>query len=347
MEARTCYGEKNVHSLASVARVGTDTKVKEKRSHPFVKDYSDPSSIVSLLEGLESKDYGSVTKDFEAIHNRWMQIVLEYPSFSSSFMASTAKSLSNRLNSYIPSLGQRGGNHDIIDVDVDEPAKNQVLAIEDGRHGSAPFIPGYSGSASLGKISDKPCGSLELKLHEKGMNEMSVVIIDSDDEDGKLQNRSGDASLGKHGLCNSEVWQASQRQGFHTPEKEVIQANRDVGFPLDDNIISFESNRPSSCIYQKVVLTAANENTFQDTLAIDGAASESFSLFTQKFGKKAEKKPRQRRAKGNAHGSHDKGQKGSKLSMEAKQNKMSRSFPVYLTSDRIQIAQLFCISRAL
>ncbi|XP_058106029.1 protein CHROMATIN REMODELING 35-like isoform X2 [Magnolia sinica] len=314
--AKNCNGEKDFRNVALVAGVCSDIANKEIRSHSNVKDYSDPSTLRSLLEGVDNSVYGSVTKEIEDIHTQWMSV-------SALCLAPVSQPSTARLNGDLPLLGRREA-----DLVLTNQQNSQSIFPEDQQKcvgGSSAYVPGYRSSTSQGKISDISCDIPELSLYKKGTDKTSIVIIESDEEDGVGQIMTTHVSSAKLEPCNSEVWLGSQSENFYNIEKEMSRGNIELGFSMMDSSVTIEANKQSSYLYQKVVLSAIDENPIHDVVATDAALNGLNSQPAQSCSNGIELTRKRRKTKTKIHAFHKKAQRGLHVPKKAKQEGVGHS----------------------
>ncbi|CAL9054129.1 unnamed protein product, partial [Musa banksii] len=216
-----------------------------------VIDYSNDFALTNFLERLEDGKYGSVTKEYEALHSQRMQVInflsaLQPSIASRTFQGggSTSANLSTRQNQM--KSGQHGDNlsHDIIDLEVD--------TMED---------------AARGPLNTPP-------VDEDNKEETTVIIVDSDEEDASHQGKTKYDCHPDHEVLEFGASLASQIQKHISRASKLAQeVNLYQLVPYDQGIgrsvctTNFKPNWQPSVHFEKVVLQTVDEKQrFQDVV---------------------------------------------------------------------------------
>lgn len=244
--------EKNFHHVSPVSNLHANSKERVKWPSSNVIDYADPYALPKHLECLDDAEYGSVTKEYEAVHAQWIQLrnllTSAYPTISTHQISISQKMVnlmsSNQQNSQPLSQG-------VIDLDIDCSASNaDVSSLEAMREfggGNTAYLPGSSSSPTYGKMTD-------------GMDSISVIVLDSDEEDGRDR-------IGNRHASNSEpdpVHLQSQTQSLTSLKKQMRQGCDVPGNALTCGNIAVEANWQFPSPYQKVILSSVDVNSVND-----------------------------------------------------------------------------------
>ncbi|XP_010932641.1 protein CHROMATIN REMODELING 35 [Elaeis guineensis] len=272
-------------------------KIKEKSSSKVI-DYSNPFALSNLLERLDDGIYGSVTKEYETLHSKRMQVIKflstlppslanSYPSLlsSSHHGINTWSHLSTRGNQNSDRRVDSSISSDIIDLEadsIDAAANTSMRMSAEKTHESSVQNILYCADSDYRmhrKIPDVANGpSDSCPKYKEGRDSTSVIILDSDDEDAIQQTGSQHAS--PSGRKSSDLrkligarLESLQRQAMITQETHLNQIiPYDYGSNKLDGSVALRENWQPSVQYQKVVLQKVPEKQrFQDLVNQDYA----------------------------------------------------------------------------
>ncbi|RWW38696.1 hypothetical protein BHE74_00056051 [Ensete ventricosum] len=252
-----------------------------------VIDYSNDFALTNLLERLEDGKYGSVTKEYEALHAQRMQVInflsALRPSIASRTFqgcASTSANLSTRQNQM--KSGQHGDNlsHDIIDLEVDtmEDAASPVRIPADQTQDAVGNISLDSNDfepVTRKGNSDAARGPLNTpQVDEDNKEETTVIIVDSDEEDASHQDKKKNDCYPDHEVLEFGASLASQIQKHISRASKLAQeVNLYQLVPYDQGLgrsvctTNLKPNWQPSIHFEKVVLQTVDEKQrFQDVV---------------------------------------------------------------------------------
>ncbi|CAL9117763.1 unnamed protein product [Musa textilis] len=252
-----------------------------------VIDYSNDFALTNLLERLEDGKYGSVTKEYEALHAQRMQVInflsALRPSIASRTFqggASTSANLPTRQNQM--KSGQHGDNlsHDIIDLEVDtmegaaSPVRIPAEQTQDAVGNISLHSSDFESVAWKGK-SDAAHGPLNTPpVDEDNKEETTVIIVDSDEEDASHQDKTKYDCHPDHEVLEFGASLASQIQKHISRASKLAQeVNLYQLVPYDQGIgrsvctTNLKPNWQPSVHFEKVILQTVNEKQrFQDVV---------------------------------------------------------------------------------
>lgn len=289
---KICAEPRHSQNMTAVACLRDESIGKANTPHSKVINYSDPFALPKHLENLDAGEYGSATKEYEVVHAQWMQLMnllsAAYPAISNSHLHSISQSpiagvenhdlllVQRTLNPVSPN-GQY--NHstspDVIDLDLDCSASSAVLpplgeTRECGGR-STFYLPGncISGmDVSSGKLKEMPCDPSDLyHKNNVGMNCKSVIVIDSDEEDGGVQIGNRHTSYERKAFI--EVQLESPVQSLTNLKKRIRLEGDEPGNALALGSIPVDTNWQLSYPYEKVVLqSSVEERPFNDLVEL-------------------------------------------------------------------------------
>lgn len=217
-------------------------------------DYSKDFSFTNLLERMDGGKYGSVTKEFEAIHAHRMQIINALSSLRPSPKPTRTPQTSTNFNS---------DNHTVIDLDDGTISGVSGHVRNLAEH---PWEAANSSSACSGNrgylqcpLDSSPCNG-QLKENK------AVVIIDSDDEDASpaVGNKQSFRSVDGISLLSASLTSEIQ--------KHILKASKLVQEASSHQLVqygqgshrpyltaAFKPSKQPSIQFEKVVLQTVDE----------------------------------------------------------------------------------------
>ncbi|WOK94273.1 hypothetical protein Cni_G02975 [Canna indica] len=242
-----------------------------------IVDYSNNFAVANIPERLDESKFGSVTKEYEALHAQRMQVINFLSALQPSIASltkggtSTCSDQSTRKNQ--TNLCRFGDNLscEVIDLEDDtmagstSPVKILAGQTQEAVNNISQFSNGFDSESS--QVGSPPA-------NEEGKVQTAVIILDSDEEDESHQIRNKhssqpgqDASVFRS-LLTSEIQKHLSRANKLAQESNLFQlVPYDQRVGKSHAITSFKSNWQPSVQYEKVVLQTVDEKQrFQDVV---------------------------------------------------------------------------------
>lgn len=261
------FGQFHMKYLDKPNGLRASSKERVKCPSSNVTDYSDPYALRKHLECLGDGEYGSVTKEYEEVHAQWIQLrnllTSAYPTISISDQSSISQQIVNLMSSN--RQNRSSISQGVIDLDIDCSTSNADVSLEAMHEfggSNTPCLPGSSSSVMYGKITDTPYDLSDHHKNKDGMDSISVIVLDSDEDN------DGDRIENKH-ASNSEakaVRLESQTKSLNSQKKQMRQGCDVPGNGSTCGNMTVDANWLFPSPYQKVVLSSVDGTAINDVV---------------------------------------------------------------------------------